>query len=90
MVPQGLSQVLKPGEMVMVRTVTLYYIGRVKALDGMGVLLEDAAWVADQGTMNDCLRTGQVKEFDTFEDPIYVALAPVVDIVRWRHKPLKK
>lgn len=87
-IPQGLGQVLQVGKMVMLRTVTLYYIGRVKAIDGMGVLLEDAAWVADQGTMNDCLRTGQVKEWDTFDEPVYVALAPMVDCIAWKHKPL--
>lgn len=87
--PQAFSQVVKVGDMVLIRTVTLYYVGKVKAIDGLGVLLEDAAWIADQGSMSQSLLTGQVKEHDYFPDPVYVFTGAGVDVTKWRHAPLK-
>jgi hypothetical protein len=87
--PQAFGSIVKVGAMVFVRTVTLYYVGKVKAIDGMGILLEDAAWVADQGSMSESLLTGKVKDSDYFPDPVFVNSGAVVDITSWRHAPLK-
>jgi hypothetical protein len=87
--PAAFSQVVKKGAMVVVRTVTLYYVGEVAEIDGLGILLKNAAWIADQGEMSQSLLTGQVKEFDFFPDPVYVFTGAGVDVTTWRHAPLK-
>lgn len=87
--PQAFGSIVKVGSMVFVRTVTLYYVGKVKAVDGMGIVLSDAAWVADQGSMSESLLTGKVKDSDYFPDDVFVNTGAVVDITPWRHGPLK-
>ena len=44
------------GEKYFIRTVTLYYTGRVKEIRGNFIRLENAAWIASTGRFSEALR----------------------------------
>lgn len=73
---------------VIVRTVTLYYIGEVVASEKKGFLaLTKCSWVADAGTWHVALRDGTLSEVEPYpaDDTVLVNLGAVVDIAPWHH-----
>jgi hypothetical protein len=46
------------GQSYLIRTVTHYYTGRLVAVDGNELLIEEAAWIADTGRFADMFKTG--------------------------------
>lgn len=74
------------GTNVFIRTVTLYYTGRVKAVSNGAVTLEDAAWIADTGRFTEFLKEGKVNEVEVFQDDVHVPLGSIIDVTKWRHK----
>lgn len=54
----------KPGETVLIETVTLYYVGRVAERQGPFVVLEDASWVHWTGRKSTLAR---LKKFTGFK-----------------------
>jgi hypothetical protein len=73
------------GKSVFIRTVTMYHTGRIVAIDGGFLVLEDAAWVADTGRFSDALKTGELSEVEPVEGLVRVSLGAVVDIFEWNH-----
>jgi len=75
----------------MVRTVTLYYTGRLVAADGQWLTLEDVAWVADTGRWSTALTTGTLVEVEPYPDGrVLVAVGAVVDVCSWAHELPRK
>lgn len=73
------------GNSVFVRTVTMYYTGRIVSLSDEWIILEDAAWVFDTGRWSVALLAGTLVEVEPYCDPVAVARAAVVDVTTWRH-----
>ncbi len=82
----ALSKSLTVGGSVFLRTVTHYYIGKIKEVDGTGVFLEPATWVAHQGQMFDCLSKGTTQESEPFPAGVFVFWQACVDVAVWAHK----
>lgn len=82
------------GEIVFIRTVTHYYLGKITELvtaeSGAivpGVLLADCSWVADTRRFGDFL-AGKVTDFESeffSTGVVLVAASTVVDATRWPH-----
>ncbi len=76
------------GQSYLIRTVTFYYIGRVKRVTPKELILEDAAWIADTGPFSDALITGSLNEVEPMGEVI-IGRGAVVDAAKWNH-PLPK
>lgn len=83
------SHSLQIGQAYLIRTVTMYYTGRVVAITDSDIILEDAAWIADTGRFADCLRTGNFNEVEPFPNGTIVSRGAIVDCTSWPH-PLPK
>ncbi len=75
----------KTGDCVFVRTVTNYFVGRVKKWKDAWILLEDVSWVADTGRFSDALRKGEFSEIELYPDDVFVSVGSIVDVSRWNH-----
>ena len=73
------------GKSVFVRTVTLYYTGKVTAIKDGFVELADAAWIADAGRFANALKTGSLSEVEPFPGSCFVSLGAIVDVCEWTH-----
>ena len=72
-------------ENVLIRTVTVYHVGRLIAVDAHTLVLADASWVADMGRFGASLSSGTLNEVERFADDVFVARGAVVDVTRWAH-----
>jgi hypothetical protein len=75
----------KPGEVVLIRTVTHYYTGRIEAVSESWILLEDAAWIPDTGPWTSALVEGQLAQVQPFPNGCMVNRSAIVDICPWPH-----
>lgn len=76
---------LQVGQNYLIRTVTLYYTGRLAAASDSELVLEDAAWIADTDRFSTALKTGVLNEVEPFSDPVIVSRGAIVDATAWRH-----
>lgn len=71
------------GDAYFIRTVTVYLTGRVKAIVGNFLILEEAAWIADTGRFSDAMKKGSFNEVEPYEDEVYVNIETIVDAKPW-------
>lgn len=76
---------LEIGKSYFIRTVTLYQVGRVVAVSGQFVKLEDASWIADTGRFADALKTGNFSEIEPVGES-YINLTSIIDAFPFDHK----
>lgn len=80
---------LRPGNNVFIRTVTMYYVGKVVAVDRKTreILLENSSWVAETGVKLSEMFTkpfDKPAEVEPMPGIVSVALDVVVDVADWR------
>ena len=68
------------------RTVTHHYTGRLAAADESFLLLEDAAWIADDGRFADALSSGSLNEVEPYPGACLVSRGAVLDVCQWDHE----
>ena len=73
------------GESIFIRTVTHHLTGRITAITGKFLTLEDAAWIADDGRFSDALATGEFSEIEPVAVPVRVNSDSFIDVYEWRH-----
>ena len=76
---------IEVGENYFLRTVTLYYTGKLKAVYPDCIVLSDAAWIADTGRFHQFLKDGLVNEVEPFLDDVIIPLGSVMDMTSWAH-----
>jgi len=84
-ISKGRSHSMKVGTSVFIRTVTMFYTGRIKAITASDVELTDAAWIADTGRFNEFLKNGTFNECEPFPSGVIVPRGCIVDISPWNH-----
>src|SRR3990167_11478264 len=62
----------KIGSCYFIRTVTYFATGRVKAIVGNFLVLEDAAWIADTGRFKEAIMEGKLSEVEPVEVNMYL------------------
>jgi hypothetical protein len=77
------------GKNVVIRTVTMFHVGRLESVDDGFAALDDAAWVADTGRWSEFLTTGEAREVEPFPGRCYISLGAVVDVCEWAHALLR-
>ncbi len=63
------AQVVHPfevGENYFIRTVTHHHTGKLVSVTPTELVLENAAWIADDGRLTDSLKTGNFSEVEMF------------------------
>jgi hypothetical protein len=79
-------QSLRVGQCYLLRTTRHgCYTGRVKAVSFTDVVLSEAAWLPDQDSVGDALRTGQLEIVDPFPDEVIISTAILIDAAPWPH-----
>ncbi len=75
------------GESVLIRGVTLYYVGHVKRVTEHEVVLSSCSWVADTGRFNEALQSGTLDEVEPFpHGEVVVGRGAIMDVSRWPHE----
>lgn len=76
------------GQQVLIRTVTMYYTGRIAVVTDSDVGLDDAAWIANAGRFATTLRDGFPKdaEIEPYPDGVrcFVSRGAVVDFCEFK------
>ena len=73
------------GTTYIIRTVTMYYTGRLEAVYSGELVLSDAAWIADTGRWSMALSTGKLSEVEPYPGECIVSRAAIVDVAPWTH-----
>lgn len=75
----------RPGDQLLIRTVTMTLTGRVVWCTPTWIVLDTAAWIADTGRFADAIANGTLSEVEPMGNGVRVARAAVVDITPWVH-----
>lgn len=73
------------GKNYFIRTVTHHYTGKLIKVTAKELLLEDAAWIADDGRFMNALKEGKLNEIEPFQDDVVIGRGAVLDATVWRH-----
>lgn len=73
------------GESVFIRTVTYHITGRIIAVKQNFLILEDAAWIADDGRFMDCINDGILQEVEPVDVLVRVNIESFIDVYEWKH-----
>jgi hypothetical protein len=75
------------GESMMIRTVTMFQVGRLIEVHEHELVLVDAAWAADTGRFSTALATGELPEVEPWPDGdrVIIGRGAIVDACTWRH-----
>jgi len=75
------------GKNYFIRTVTHHLTGRLIKVTAKELVLEQAAWIADDGRFHDVLKTGKLNEVEPFpqDTPVIVGRGSLIDAVVWKH-----
>ena len=72
------------GTPIVIRTVTMFHVGRLVKAYPQELLLQDASWIPDTGKWTEFLKTGVITECQPFPDGfVVVGRGAVVDACRW-------
>lgn len=83
---ENLEIPFKVGNAYFIRTVTYFATGRVKAIVGSFLVLEDAAWIADTGRFREAIMKGILNEVEPVEVDMFVNVSSITDAFPWNHK----
>lgn len=75
------------GKNYFIRTVTHHLTGKLVKVTSKELVLESAAWIADDGRFYDALKTGKLNEVEPFpsDTPVIVGRGALIDAVVWTH-----
>lgn len=82
---RGDTHPYKIGENYFIRTVTLFYTGKLIRVTSKEIVLENAAWIADTGRFMDAIKTGKLNEVEPFQDDVIIGRGAIVDATVWKH-----
>ena len=74
------------GKNYLIRTVTQFHTGKLKAIYDQELVLSDAAWITDTGRFFNFLDKGVAAEIEPFVDDVIISRAAIVDATEFRHE----
>jgi hypothetical protein len=73
---------LKIGEIYLIRTVTMIYTGRLKAVSEQEFLFSDVAWIPETERWHETVATGTVRESEPYGDKdVVIGRGAILDVV---------
>lgn len=89
LVPAGVKATVqlpfRCGDAILIRTVTMIQLGRVRSIGRDFIVLDDGGWVADTGRFSEMLSKGTLGEFERAPGWIMVGRGAIVDVYPWTH-----
>lgn len=76
----------KIGENYLIRTVTMYAVGRLDAVYETELVLSSASWIPETGDFHDALVNGTLKHVQPFKEDVVVGRGSLVDATIWTCK----
>lgn len=76
----------KIGSAYFIRTVTYFATGKLKAIVGHFLVLEDAAWIADTGRFSDAIAKGIMSEVEPVNVDMFVNINSITDAFPFKFK----
>lgn len=73
------------GKQYFIRTVTMYFSGRLIAVGDGFVTLTDAAWIPDTGRFADFIAGEEANEVEPYPLPVNVAIGAIIDFCEYTH-----
>lgn len=74
------------GKAYFIRTVTMYYIGKLVAVYPQELVLEQAVWVADTGRFHQAMKDGTLSEVEPFgTGRVVIGRGSLIDASVWAH-----
>ena len=73
------------GKTYLIRTVTMIDTGRLVAVTNQELILEDAAWIADDGRFANALEAGTFSEVEPYPGACLISIGAVLDLSEWLH-----
>lgn len=86
----GESHPYQVGKNYFIRTVTHHYTGKLVKVTSKELVLEDAAWIADDGRFMNCLKDGAINEVEPYQDDVVIGRGAILDATLWRHELPRK
>jgi|ERR1700679_2823302 len=71
------------GKSYFIRTVTMYCLGKLKAINSQELLMENASWVADCGRFHEAQKTGKLNEVEPFVNDVILNRSSIIDATLW-------
>jgi hypothetical protein len=71
------------GECYLIRTVTMFWTGRLVSIDEHELVLEDAAWIADTGRYHQATAAEALREVEPVAGDAILGRGAVVDAIVW-------
>ena len=81
--PSSKKHSFQIGKAYLVRTVTLYYTGLLKAITESDLVLESAAWIPDTGRFYNCLKESKIQECEPFVNDVIISRGAIIDATIW-------
>jgi hypothetical protein len=76
------------GKKVFIRSVTHHYTGLVVKVSAMTMLIDKAAWIANDGRFNEAMRdVSKFDEVEMYEKPVSIGLGAILDITEIEKLP---
>ena len=78
---------LRVGNNVIIRTVTIYEIGKIESITKDEIVLSSASWVAYTGRLHNILKSGfdSNSEIEPYDGPASVSRGAIVSVLNWNH-----
>lgn len=73
------------GQNYFIRTVTHHYTGRLIKVTPKELVLQDVAWIADDGRFMNAIKDGTLKEIEPYQDDVVIGRGAILDATIWRH-----
>jgi hypothetical protein len=76
----------KVGKPVFIRSVTHHYTGLLVEVYDQEIVIEKAAWIADDGRFSACLKDGTPSEVEPYpEGRVVIGRGAILDVAEWAH-----
>lgn len=79
------------GKNYFIRTVTHHIVGRLMKVTSQELVVEDAAWIADDGRFHEALKSGKFSEVEPFPvGEVIIGRGSLIDATKWNHELVRE
>jgi hypothetical protein len=84
---EKLNHPFEIGKMYIIRTVTMYILGRIVEVFEKELVLQECSWIPDTGRWSNALNTGDLNEIEPYiqSESVIIGRGSLVDCQVWKH-----
>ena len=72
------------GEKLFIRTITMYYVGRVVKVSNKIIEMDECSWIPDTGRFHNAMKSGILNEIEPV-GKVYLNADSIIDMIPWKH-----